>query len=125
MSVTRTAKSVAKPSTHRWTREQYFRLSELGWFAGQRVELVRGRILDTPYARAGIAEYWIVNLVDRQLEIFRDPVTDPARRPRHRYATEFVLRPGDTFTRLTAPRVRIAVAKLLPRESAGTPGGST
>jgi Uma2 family endonuclease len=27
------------------------------------------------YAASGIAEYWIVNLVDRQLEIYRDPQT--------------------------------------------------
>ena len=25
------------------------------------------------YARAGIADYWIINLVDRQLEVYRQP----------------------------------------------------
>jgi Uma2 family endonuclease len=30
------------------------------------------------YARARIAEYWIVNLIDRVLEVHRDPEPDPA-----------------------------------------------
>ena len=30
----------------------------------------------TAYAKAGIPEYWIVNLVDHQLEIYRDPKVD-------------------------------------------------
>lgn len=29
------------------------------------------------YARAGVADYWIVNLVDRVLEVYREPVRDP------------------------------------------------
>jgi Uma2 family endonuclease len=28
------------------------------------------------YAKAGIADYWIVNLIDRQLEVFRNPNPD-------------------------------------------------
>ena len=28
------------------------------------------------YARAGLADYWIVNLVDRVLEVYREPVRD-------------------------------------------------
>src|SRR5947209_7577198 len=31
------------------------------------------------YAAAGIADYWIVNLVGRQLEVHRDPVADATR----------------------------------------------
>src|SRR5262249_38816140 len=143
----------------RWTRKEFYRLLDLNFFLGQRVELIEGEILvmaaqknlhavsialtedalrvafgpgywvrvhgsldltpystpdqdlaviagsirdntsvDNPttallivevslttlrhdrgrkaslYARAGIADYWIVNLVDRQLEIYRDPV---------------------------------------------------
>src|SRR5262249_40534956 len=29
------------------------------------------------YARADIRDYWIINLVDRLLEVYRDPGTDP------------------------------------------------
>lgn len=188
---------VAKPALHRWTREEYFRLSESGYFDGKRVELIGGRIIDMPsqknahviavekaqdqlkkafgrgywvrgqaslslgprsvpdpdvavvpgprradvdypttadlvvevsdstlwldrtrkvriYAEAGIAEYWIVNLVDRRLEVRRDPVDIPTHRPRHHYATVVVLKPGQFVAPLAAPRAKIAVARLLP-----------
>jgi Uma2 family endonuclease len=32
----------------------------------------------TLYARAGIADYWIVNLADRRVEIYREPMPDGA-----------------------------------------------
>ena len=32
------------------------------------------------YARAGIADYWIVNLVDGVVEVYRDPAPERARR---------------------------------------------
>lgn len=35
------------------------------------------------YARAGIVEYWIVNLVDEQIEVYTDP-TGPDAAPRYR-----------------------------------------
>jgi Uma2 family endonuclease len=35
------------------------------------------------YARAGIVEYWIVNLVDEQIEVYTDP-TGPDPAPRYR-----------------------------------------
>ena len=38
------------------------------------------------YAQAGIADYWIVKLIDRQLEISRNPGPDPERPGRFRYA---------------------------------------
>lgn len=63
------------------------------------------------YAREGIAEYWIINLVDRQLEVHRDPAslpTDPG------YKTRQVLVEGDTVTPLFASGSAIAVADLLP-----------
>src|SRR5215469_14042126 len=31
------------------------------------------------YARAGVRDYWIVNLVDRTLEVYRDPEPHPRR----------------------------------------------
>jgi Uma2 family endonuclease len=66
------------------------------------------------YARAGIADYWIVNLVDRQLEIRRNPIPDPTARYRFRYADVTVLSPADQATPLAAPHARITVADLLP-----------
>ncbi len=37
---------------------------------------VKGRL----YARAGIADYWILDLSDRALEIYREPIAAPTRR---------------------------------------------
>src|SRR5262249_32996457 len=41
------------------------------------------------YARAGIACYWIVNLVDRQIEVYTDP-TGPGPSPVYRQRLDFV-----------------------------------
>jgi Uma2 family endonuclease len=38
----------AEPVDRRWTREEYYRLADGGYFAGQRVELIEGRILEMP-----------------------------------------------------------------------------
>lgn len=196
VSTIRSAKT-SGPTIHRWTREEYFRLSELGWFAGQKVELVEGRIVHVPaqknphafsvhqtqkaleavfgpsfwvraqmslnlgrisvpdpdiavvagaptaqgdyptsallvvevsettlaydrgrkgrtYARAGIADYWIVNLVDRQLEVHRNPIREPSRRPRYRYRDVTVLRPTDVVAPLALPQAAVRVSDLLP-----------
>jgi Uma2 family endonuclease len=58
------------------------------------------------YARAGIAEYWILNLVERQLEVYRKPTADG-------YADVAVLVPGDAVQPLAFPDVSIAVSSLL------------
>lgn len=68
----------------------------------------------TLYAASGILDYWIVNLVDRQLEVRRRPIPDAKRRFGHRYGDRTLLKPGDTVTPLAAPQARIAVADLLP-----------
>ncbi len=66
------------------------------------------------YARAGISDYWIVNLVTRVLEVYRDPVAlDPARR-RWEYRMVRSLGPSESVTPLAAPQASIAVADLLP-----------
>jgi Uma2 family endonuclease len=38
----------AEPSERRWTREEYFQLAEQGYFRGQRVQLIDGRIIQMP-----------------------------------------------------------------------------
>jgi len=184
---------------HRWTREQFYQMLELGWFQDQRVELIEGEIFDMPaqlnfhalaiklsdtalssafgpnywvrvqmtldltplsspdpdlavvagaprshtvstnptsallivevsdtslwydrnrkshlYAAAGIADYWIVNLVQRQLEVHRDPVTDNSLPLVFRYNNRTILDPPDTVSPLAAPQASITVADLLP-----------
>lgn len=39
---------VAEPRTKRWTREEYYRLAQDGWFRGQRVQLIQGEIIQMP-----------------------------------------------------------------------------
>jgi Uma2 family endonuclease len=66
------------------------------------------------YARARLPEYWIVNLVDRVLEVYREPVATSETPYRTTYASVDVLRPPATVTPLGAPHARVAVADLLP-----------
>ena len=66
------------------------------------------------YARAGIADYWIVNLADRALEIYREPMLDRSAEFGWRYLDVQVLRAGATVSPLSRPGVTIAVAGLLP-----------
>jgi Uma2 family endonuclease len=182
----------------RWTKEEYYRLGELGFFRGQRVELIEGRLMvhspqkflhsevvdavddvlgrlfgtgylvrcqlpidlgqtlepepdvavvggtrwqylhahPTPavlfvevadttlasdrglkgslYARAGIADYWIVNLVDGQLEVYRDSVPDATAPRGHRYANRTDLQRPATVSPLALPQAMVAVADVLP-----------
>jgi Uma2 family endonuclease len=190
------ASPIVEPMPRRWTREEYYRMADLGLFHGQRVELLEGEIVvlspqnwphastvdrvgealrrvlgigfwvrmqfplnlgtsdpepdvsvvvgqredysDHPttavlivevsdstlaydrgrkaslYARAGIADYWIVNLVDNQLEVRRDPRLDATQHYGHGYANVTVLAPPAVVNPFALPQVSLAVADLLP-----------
>ena len=60
------------------------------------------------YARAGIPEYWVMNLVDWRLEVYRDPVNGE-------YRSSTVLRAGDSVSPLSRPQAKILVADLFPK----------
>lgn len=62
----------------------------------------------TVYASAGIAEYWIVNLGARAVEVYASPESD-------RYTEVRTLRTGDTLRPQTLPGLAIAVAEILPK----------
>ena len=66
------------------------------------------------YAEAGLPEYWIVNLVDRTLEIHRDPQPPLDRDASWTYRSIDVLHPSATVAPQAAPAARIAIADLLP-----------
>ncbi|RPH77419.1 MAG: Uma2 family endonuclease [Candidatus Rokuibacteriota bacterium] len=66
------------------------------------------------YARARVVDYWIVNLVDRLLEIYRDPGPDPAAPPGWRYRSRITLSPPAAVAPLALPAVRLSVGELLP-----------
>jgi Uma2 family endonuclease len=66
------------------------------------------------YARAGIADYWVVNLNRGQLEVYHRPIPDPSRRYGYGYSSADVLGPNDEAVPLAAPQARVRVADLLP-----------
>ena len=66
------------------------------------------------YARAGIADYWIVNLAVPELEVYRQPVADPEAPFGWRYASRESLGAASIVSPLAAPSARITVADLLP-----------
>lgn len=65
------------------------------------------------YARAGIVVYWIVNLIDEQLEVYTDP-TGPDEKPTYRQRRDYG--PADEVPFIIEGREigRIAVRDLLP-----------
>jgi Uma2 family endonuclease len=187
------------PKTYRFSRDEFYRLVDLGFFDGVRVELIDGEVVEMPaqsnlhalaikltedalnaafgaghwvrvqmpldlspysspdpdlaviagsprthstranptsallvvevsesslsydrlhtanlYAAAGVADYWIVNLVDRQVEVRRNPVADAAVEYGHRFAALTTLHPGDVAVPLAQPNQSVAVSDLLP-----------
>jgi Uma2 family endonuclease len=187
-----------EPQVRRWTREEFYRMADLGLFDGQRAELIEGEVMvlslqkpehftttdrvtellrlhfgsgyhvrmqvpidlgphsepepdvavvrgrredygtqhpqtaalivevsDTTlssdrrrkaslYARAGLKDYWIVNLVDHQVEVYRDPALDSTQPYGHGYASATTLVPPAAVSPLAAPAVSLPVADLLP-----------
>lgn len=66
------------------------------------------------YASAGLDDYWIVNLVDRVLEVHRNPGPDPTASFNWRYQSVEALERGASVSPLARPGARIHVADLLP-----------
>jgi Uma2 family endonuclease len=188
---------LTEPTPKQWTRAEYHQMADLGWFQGQRVELIAGEVVvmnaqrfghyaaidrtvealerafgrghwvraqaplvldslsepepdvsvvagtrddytDHPttavlvvevsdttlnhdrtrkaglYARAGIADYWIVNLVDGVVEVRRTPVVDDAASHGSHYADLRILEPTDSISPLATPASLVVAADLLP-----------
>ena len=66
------------------------------------------------YARAGLSDYWILNLIARVLEVYREPVPDGSEPYSWRYARREVILPSGRISPLAAPAATITVADLLP-----------
>ena len=82
--------------------------------ADSGLRLARGRKA-AAYARARIADYWIVNLIDRALEVHREPARPGPARRHWGYAAIETLGADATITLLAAPSARVRVADLLRR----------
>jgi Uma2 family endonuclease len=65
------------------------------------------------YARAGIGEYWILNLVDRRLEVHRRPLAELGA-----FGDVTLVGEGEGVGPLAVPDGRVDVARLLPRNRA-------
>ncbi|MGI8495735.1 MAG: Uma2 family endonuclease [Pyrinomonadaceae bacterium] len=184
------------PKLRRWTRDEYYKMAELGFFHGKRVELIEGEIVemspmktahatavrlvmetlreifnkgfvidsqlpmsfgksDEPepdvavvagsvrdysqshpksaaliveisdttlnfdrtqkavlYARNNIPDYWILNLKDRCLEVYRLPVKD--KKLGYIYTEIRVVTENDSISPLAKPESQVKVANLLP-----------
>ena len=61
-----------------------------------------------------MADYWIVNLVERQIEIHRRPEPDPDEEGAWRYGERRLARPGEMVSPLALPDAVIAVSDVLP-----------
>ena len=67
------------------------------------------------YAKTGIREYWIINLVDYQVEIYRRPVADSSQVYGFAYADVTILTAReDVLTPLAMPQAKIKVGELVP-----------
>jgi len=75
------------------------------------LHLARGRKA-AAYARAGISDYWILNLIDRMLEVHRKPRSSTGRH--WGYASIEVGGADSTVSPLAARTANILVADLLP-----------
>lgn len=67
------------------------------------------------YARADIREYWIVNLNDRVVEVYRQPVTIGRRVT---YQLRLELLPSQRIAPLAFPDVEIALSEIFPEREA-------
>jgi len=191
-----TPMTLAEPHLRRWTKAEYHKAAELGWFQSQRVELIDGEVLEmapqkdehaaavtlvdyalrpifgngyviriqapmnagqetepepdilvtrgTPrsidrhpstailvvevagvsldfdrtrksslYASCDVPEYWIINLIEKQLEIRRAPRSGTGEFGADYSETRFY-RSRDSVATLAKPRSKIKVADLLP-----------
>ncbi|MBW4621055.1 MAG: Uma2 family endonuclease [Cyanosarcina radialis HA8281-LM2] len=64
-------------------------------------------IKDKRYAEAGITEYWVVDLKNRQLHVFRQPTPTG-------YATHLILAEPNEFSPLAFPNLTLNLTAILP-----------
>jgi len=187
-----------EPQVHLWTRDEYYRLTDLDFFQGRRVELIEGQVIDMAamksphaiaidlidavlrpifregyyirqqkpfvisdisepepdiavvpgsirdyaeahpaqaalivevadtslrydrkvkgslYAKAGIAEHWILNLNNHRLEVYLDPEVDNAAEYGFSYRTKQEYSARQMVSYIAGIEAAIAVADLLP-----------
>lgn len=66
------------------------------------------------YARAGIQDYWIVNLKESVVEVYRNPAADSTQAYGYGYQTATTLTNQESVSPLAMPDAHIPVASMLP-----------
>src|SRR5205085_7711155 len=66
------------------------------------------------YARAGIVDYWIVNLIDRVVEVYREPRVDLTAPHGWQYMSVERFAPPNAIAPIGIPATPIPVAALIP-----------
>lgn len=66
------------------------------------------------YAAGGVADYWVIDVNNRQLLVFRNPHPDASAKHGHSYDAPLTFLPGQSVAPLAAPNSPVAVAGLLP-----------
>jgi Uma2 family endonuclease len=66
------------------------------------------------YAAAKVADYWVVDLVEKRLIVYRNPQPDPGQPFAAKYGQVQMLKPPHVVAPLCEPGLSIPVAELLP-----------
>lgn len=66
------------------------------------------------YATAGVADYWVIDLTNRRLLVFRDPVPLPTGLGATAYRTHLAFSVTESVAPLAAPTAPVRVSDLLP-----------
>ena len=66
------------------------------------------------YARAGIEDYWIVNLPEERVEVYRNPENPTGLKDGWRYASVTIHERGEVVSLLKRPKVSFQVDAMLP-----------
>ena len=64
------------------------------------------------YAAAGVPEYWLVDVRERRVELYRHPIEDKSAFLGARYSSLQLLNPSDSIELLAKPGVSIQLAQL-------------
>lgn len=66
------------------------------------------------YAKAGVPEYWLVDLAHHRLEVRRDPKPLDEKKRKYAYAQMTTYLPGESVSPLVVPELKLAVSEMLP-----------
>src|SRR5205814_364587 len=66
------------------------------------------------FASSGIRDYWIVNLNERRVEVYRKPENRTGKRSGWRYGHVEHFQPGRRVKLLVYPKIAISVNELIP-----------